>query len=51
MNKEIFLCVPCREKLKERGNKVSRVRSCRDKGTCEVCQRRRYGDFYVMRIK
>ena len=31
MNKEIFLCVKCREKLKEAGNKVSLVRHCRDK--------------------
>lgn len=52
MNKEIFLCVKCREKLKESGEKVSLVRHCRDKKeTCDRCQRRRYGSYYVMRIK
>lgn len=39
--KEILLCRPCAEELKEE-NKVNIGSSLRDKTTCEYCGRRRF---------
>lgn len=44
---ELFLCKPCAEEMKK-GNfrtvkNVKYIKPGREKGTCELCQRRRFG--------
>ena len=43
---EMFLCVPCREALNKAGFYIKYARNARDKGTCDRCERRRFGAFY-----
>lgn len=47
MDREIFLCVPCTIDMTHEGEKLKKTRHCRDKGTCERCKRRRFGDYYI----
>lgn len=48
---ELFLCKPCAEEMKDYKTveEIEYVRPARDKGTCEQCNRRRYG--YVCNVK
>ncbi len=45
-NEELFLCKPCAESMKKGFRTVEDVKYIkpgREKGTCELCQRRRFG--------
>lgn len=42
MAKEVFMCRPCAEKLKEEGKCIMHS-SVKDKGDCYSCHRRRFG--------
>ena len=48
---ELFLCKPCAEEMKDYKTveDVECVRPARDKSTCELCGRRRFG--YVCKVK
>lgn len=43
---EIFLCKPCKIAREAAGRQVEMTRHSRDKGTCAMCKRRRFGDYY-----
>ena len=43
---EIFVCVPCRITREATIGPMEKTRNCRDKGTCAICKRRRFGDYY-----
>ena len=44
---EKFLCVPCRIAREGQGKTLEKTRHSRDKGTCAICKRRRFGDYYI----
>ena len=47
---QLFLCKPCAEEMKNYKTvaSVEYIRPARDKGTCELCGRRRFG--YVCEV-
>ena len=47
MKNKKFMCRPCMEELKAQ-EKISNSKHIRDKRTCEICNRRKYG--YVCEI-
>lgn len=48
---QLFLCKPCAEEMKDYRTvkSVEYIRPARDKGTCELCHRRRFG--YVCEVE
>lgn len=48
---ELFLCKPCAEEMKdmETVEDIKYVKSATKKGTCELCNRRRFG--YICKVK
>lgn len=47
---ELKLCVPCAERLKEEHH-VRMAGNIRQKITCEHCNRRRFGNRYIVEIR
>lgn len=52
---ELFLCKPCAEEMKQ-GNlrtveDVRYIKPGREKGTCELCRRRRFGYYCEVEFK
>lgn len=47
----LFLCKPCAEKIKDfkTCEDVKYVQAAKNKGTCEQCNRRRFG--YICKVK
>lgn len=48
---ELFLCKPCAEEMKDMKTveSIKYVQSEKEKGTCELCRRRRFG--YTCKVK
>ena len=53
-SEELFLCKPCAESMKDGYRTVESIKYIkpgRDKGTCELCQRRRFGYYCEVEFK
>jgi len=46
--KEIKLCTPCMMALRRRGRRIRAVPARREKITCWYCDKRRYGQGYLL---
>lgn len=51
IEKEIKLCTPCMMELRRRGKRLRAVLGRREKITCWYCDKRRYGQEYILEDK
>ena len=46
--KVVALCTPCVMELRRKGRRIKEIPARREKVTCWLCDRRRYGLQYIM---
>lgn len=51
IEKEIKLCTPCMMELRRRGKRLRAILGRREKITCWYCDKRRYGQGYILEDK
>lgn len=48
MERTVELCTPCQMELRRRGRRVRTTGERRRKCTCRLCDKRRYGESYIL---